>query len=221
MKFSTRRLMIIKSNSQIIFMISAATAITVFSLVASRALTNQMAYQGRVIDEKSKALSQIKNNVASVNKLITAYNELQGSTKNVISGNRDGIGDRDGDNIKIILDALPSKYDFPALTASIEKMFAYPQAPKLESITGLDDEINQLKTSVDSSAPVAIPFQLTFSGKYASIQELLASLQLSIRPISVNSIDISGSESDMKIILTAQTYYQPEKIRNIKTKVIK
>ncbi len=222
MKFSTKRLLIVKANTQVTVMIAVATAITMFSLVASRALLNQQAYQGRVIDRKTKSLNQLKSNVAAVSKLQAAYLEFQNSAKNTIGGDSVGTKDRDGDNTKIILDALPSKYDFPALTSSIEKIFALVPTTKLESITGSDDELNQLKTPASPSlSSVAIPFQISYSGSYLAIQSLLATLQSSIRPMQVNSIEFSGRDSAMKVKITAQTYYQPEKVRSLKTEVIK
>ena len=76
-------------------------------MVASRALWSQRGYQSRVISEKEKAVSQLESNIAATNQLAISYNAFVSTPDNVIGGNPNGTGDRDGNNAKIVLDALP------------------------------------------------------------------------------------------------------------------
>lgn len=217
---STKRIQINKANTRMVGAIAGASVIVIFSLVASRALMSQRAYQSRVISEKTKAVNQLKDNVKSVQNLATSYSAFVGTSSNVLGGNPSGTGDKDGDNARIILDALPSKYDFPALATSLEKILT-SNSYKVNSITGTDDELQQQNTSSPSPAPVEIPFQISITGAYASMKDLITTLEKSIRPIQIQTLQLSGSDSNMQVSISAKTFYQPEKNLTITTKEIK
>jgi hypothetical protein len=121
-----------------------------------------------------------------------------------------GTGDRDGSNSKIILDALPDGYDFPALTSSIEKILG-DTGVKVSNITGTDDQINQ-SANVSSPTPqaISIPFSFTVSdANYASATQLITRLGQSIRPIQIDTLEITGGADKMTVTVSAHTYYQP------------
>jgi Tfp pilus assembly protein PilO len=224
MNISTKRVLIDKANTSIIIIISVASALVSFSLVASKALISQQGYQSRVIKEKVKARDQLKANSDNVKKLVSSYSDFVNQDINVISGVKSGSGDRDGDNAKIILDALPSKYDFPALASSIEKIMNVPNV-SLVSFTGTDQELTldlpTASTAPASSSAVEIPITLSLKGPYVDLQNALSVLQRSIRPIQVLSLDFSGSDSSMSLSISAKTYYQPSIGLTINSRVIK
>ena len=114
-KPSEKRLLINQANSRIVAVTTAASFIVVFCLVASYTLVGELAYQNRVLGKKKAALSQLKTDINSVQTLETSYTAFVQTPQNVLGGNTHGQGGMDGDNAKIVLDALPSKYDFPAL----------------------------------------------------------------------------------------------------------
>jgi hypothetical protein len=217
---SAKRVQIDKANARIVVIIAGASALVILSLVASKALLSQRAYQSRVIAEKTKALGQLKSNADAVQKLVISYSAFVGSLDNVLGGNSTGTGDRDGDNAKIVLDALPSKYDFPALATSLEKILTSSNY-KIDAITGTDDEVRQQNTTTPSPAPVEIPFQITVSGNYGSIKDLLAILERSIRPIQIQTLEFSGNDNNLRATITAKTFYQPAKDLTITTKEVK
>ena len=119
---SAKHLQINKANSNMVIIIAVAAFVVVFSLVASRALLEKSSYQRRVIAAKQKASNQLKANVEASKSLQASYKTFVSNPNNIIGGNPSGSGDNDGDNAKITLDALPSQYDFPALTSSLEKI---------------------------------------------------------------------------------------------------
>lgn len=217
---SIKRVEIVRANARIVAVIAISSALVAFSLVAARSLLSQRSYQSRIITEKNKALRQLKDNIEASKTLVNAYTAFVNESANVIGGNPGGSGDKDGDNAKIVLDALPSKYDFPALAASLEKILSNP-GYKIDSITGTDDEINQFNTSSPSPTPVEIPFQIVVSGNYAAMQGLVGTLERSIRPFHLLTVELSGNDAAMKATITAKTYYQPEKNLNITTKEIR
>ncbi len=217
---STKQLLINKANAQMVLASAIAAFLVIFSLVASRALLGQRGYQARVITEKEKAVKQLKANVKAVGELATAYTNFESTAENIIGGNPKGTGDRDGANAKIVLDALPSQYDFPALATSLEKILTDPSY-KINSITGTDDELNQQNTTSPTPVPIEMPFQITVSGAYGSMQNLVGTLERSIRPFQVSKLDFSGKDSNIQATVSAKTFYQPAKNLTIKTKEIK
>lgn len=216
---SSKRLQIDKANASMVVFLAVAAFVAVFSLVASRALLSQRSYQSRVITEKKKALAQLKANNIAADQLVNSYKAFVSAPDNIIGGLPSGSGDRDGDNAKIVLDALPSKYDFPALATSVEKILT-ARNYKIQSITGIDDELNQSKASEVAIQPVEIPFETTISGNFDAAQGLLDVFQLSIRPIQIVKIEFSGADTTLNVSVTAKSYYQPQKTVKITLKEV-
>jgi Tfp pilus assembly protein PilO len=219
---ATKRVQVNKATATIVAVVGAASFVTVFSLVACKALLSQRAYQSRVITEKEKAKKQLIENAQAVESLKVQYKAFVETGENVLGGNPKGSGEKDGDNARVVLDALPSKYDFPALTASLEKLLTGNNNFKIDTIAGSDDELAQDAASTQGEVkPVEMPFQIGITGNYQSIQDLTKLLERSIRPIAFQSINMDGTESEMKYFVSATTYYQPTKKFNVTTKEVK
>jgi hypothetical protein len=212
--------MIDKSQTTMVAAAGAAAFVLVFALVASKSMIGQMTYQNRVISAKKAAVSQLKDNISATSTLVNSYKAFVNTSQNVLGGNPAGKGGQDGDNAKVVLDALPSKYDFPALATSLEKLIT-AQNLQIQSITGTDDEVAQ-SNNQGSVTPQAVPmpFQLSVTGSYEGIKNLISAFNRSIRPFQIQSVQMSGNQSNMTLTLTAQTFYQPEKDFNVTKKVI-
>jgi len=215
---SSKHMQISKATAMMVSIIAAASFITVFSVIACQALLSQRAYQSRVIAGKQKAKNQLDANLNAVNTLVTQYKVFDGASSNVLGGNPTGTGSNDGDNAKIVLDALPSKYDFPALATSLEKLL---KGYKVGSISGNDDAIAQASPNNSTPQPVEMPFQISLTSDYQSSINFLTTLERSIRPIKVNSLTITTSDGNLSLSILANTYYQPSKNLTITTKVVK
>lgn len=214
-KLSTKHNQINKENTTIFIVVAVAAFITVFSLVSLKALVDKRSYQSRVITRKEAAKKQLETNVSAVQALEASYIEFASRSTNIIGGSSAGEGDRDGDNARIVLDALPSKYDFPALTSSLEKILSQNSAYQLESITGTDEEISQ-RDNTSSAEPVPMPFSVSVRGNDNAVKQLLNTLERSIRPVTVQRLSLSSSGAGVEVEVQAQTYYKPEKQLNIK-----
>jgi hypothetical protein len=219
---TVKHLLIDKANTTMLAIISVASFLVVFSLVASKSLLSQNAYQQRVIKEKEKTLKQLRENNKNVTSLVDSYHSFANSTQNLLGGNPAGTGPKDGDNPKIVLDALPSKYDFPGLSSSVEKVLK-DGGYAVEKISGIDDELAQQQAAkTDSTAPVPMPFLLSFSSSYDGTKKLFTTFEHSIRPIYVNKITlVAVNNSQLKTTIDANTFYQPAKELKITTKVVK
>jgi Tfp pilus assembly protein PilO len=218
----TKRVAISKANTQMVAILAVASFITVFCLIASKTMFGQISYQNKVVSAKNKASLQLRKNLEAFDSLVTSYKSFDGASTNVIGGQKDGSGDNDGSNSKIVLDSLPSIYDFPALTSSIEKIIS-DNGLKADSVTGADDQLNQ-QSNLNSPEPkpVDIPFSFSIkSADYSSVQRLVTALQRSARPIVVDSIEITGGQSNMAMTVNAHTFYQPGKSVNVKSEVVK
>jgi hypothetical protein len=219
----TKRALISKANSTMVLATGIAAFVFIFSAVASKALFSQAAYQNKVISQKRKALSTLKSDIGAVDTLKASYKSFVETPRNVLGGNPTGTGDQDGDNAKIVLDALPSKYDFPALTASLEKLIT-SQGLEIQAINGTDQEADQAtKQSSPTPAPIEVPFQVRVSGSSESVKNLLDVFERSIRPVQVQKVEIDSAAQGGNVvaIIDAQTFYQPEKSLKIKTEVVK
>jgi len=219
---STRRLAISKANAQMVGIVAIASFVTVFCLVASKAVFSQNQYQSKVITAKTVAKKQLQTNIANFNTLVSHYDQFNSTNPNIIGGNINGSGDNDGDNSKIILDSLPSVYDFPALTSSVEKILT-DRGFNVSSITGTDDQINQ-QNNTSSVSPQVVPMPFTFTvtnANYSSVSQLVTALQNSVRPIQIDSMTLSGGASNMTVTVNAHTYYQPGKSVSVTKKAIK
>ncbi|MET1032951.1 MAG: type 4a pilus biogenesis protein PilO [Candidatus Saccharimonadales bacterium] len=218
----TKRALITKANSTMVYATAIAAFLVVFSAVASKALISQATYQNRVISVKKKALATLNGDLNAVNSLKESYQSFVGTPRNVLGGNPTGTGDQDGDNAKIVLDALPSKYDFPALATSLEKLIN-SQGLQIQGITGTDDELAQAANKESTTPqPISVPFQVRVTGGYDATKNLLSVFERSIRPVQITKVEVSGDKGGtVTTTIDAKTFYQPEKSLKIQTQVVK
>lgn len=216
---SVKRALIEKSSATIVAVTAVACFVVVFSLVASWALFDQFNYQGRVIDADQKALNQLKSDIQSTKSLEASYNAFISTPTNAIGGDPKGSGPQDGSNAKIILDALPSKYDYPALVNSLENILT-GQSVTIQSITGTDAAASQGLQSSNTPAPQPMPFQVVVTGSYDSIQSVVSAFERSIRPFQTMTLELSGDQSQLTLTINAQTFWQPGKSLDIKKQII-
>ena len=221
-KVSIKHIEISKANTQVVIIAGLAGFLTVLCLVSSQAYISQNSYLSKVITKKQVAYKQLTVNIEATKKLTSAYDDFQNQPKNILEGDPKGEGQNDGPNSKLVLDALPSSYDFPALTSSIEKILTIRNL-KVESITGIDDELAQVDAQ-SSPNPQAVPMVFSFKIKnatYTQVQDVVKALTLSIRPIHVDTLIITGGNTDMSLEVTAHTFYQPPKNLVIKSETVK
>jgi len=219
---STKRALITQANKRIVVATAVATFVFMFSAVAANTLVRQMIYQNRVISERKKALQIAEDSIVASEQLKVSYDAFLNTPQNLLGGNPAGSGDRDGNNAKIVLDALPAHYDFPALATSIEKL-VNDKGLTFVSMTGTDDALMQQENvSSASPAPIEMPFEFSVRGSYTAVQALVDDLERSIRPFQVTKVDVSadGDGGDVTIKISAKTFFQPAKNLNVKEEVV-
>jgi Tfp pilus assembly protein PilO len=220
---SLKRLQTDKENRTMIVAAAIASCIVIFVLISGHTLIGQMSFHSKVISAKQTAYNQLQQDIIADNRLNASYQQFAGKSTNIIGGSSTGTGAKDGDNGKVILDALPSQYDFPALTTSIQSLLS-SQGVNIDGITGTDEQASVSSsgaivatsgsTSTTTSTPIgdsiAMPFQFNVDGSYQSIENLFTTFEASIRPFQFQTFQISGNQSDLTLSVTAQTFYQPQ-----------
>lgn len=223
LEVSTKRLAISKANTQMIIVAAVAAFISVFCIVAADYLFNLQSYQSKVISADKTADRQLTLDVASENSLIKSYQQFVDQSQTVTGAttykNNNGIV---YNNATVILDALPSRYDFPALASSIAKLLNQGNF-NASSIGGTDQSATMsVNTASPNPQPVAMPFSFVVSNtNYAAVQSLFQEMQSSIRPLQIDSLTLSGSDSDLTVTVNAHTYYQPQKIFTIQRETMR
>lgn len=219
-KKSGKQLQIDKANAAIVLIVSLAAVVTAFSLVGVKSLLSQQAFQARVISQQKDTLKVADADIDALKKLSASYDAFDNASSNIIGGVSAGTGPKDGNNSKIVLDALPNQYDFPALISSMENLLT-SRGFKIKTLSGIDDIALAESASQTKPVPVEIPFQVGVVGSFTSVQDLVGVFERSIRPISLQNIKISGSDDSLELSVNAKTYYQPGKNLNVTNKVIK
>jgi hypothetical protein len=219
------RIKLDKAQSSMMITVAVATIITVFCLMGAKALLSQGAYQHRVISARQASIKQVNTNIANANTLATHYNDVfEGDSPANIIGGRNTKSDQaqppDGDNGTIVLHALPTTYDFPALLTSVSKILSSHGVTN-QSISGSDESPNFKNDPVPKPSPVQIGLSASGTSTYEVTQQVISDFERSIRPFDINKLAISGNQSSMTLSFDLTTYYQQAKTTALTSKEIK
>lgn len=223
-KISSKHLEIDKNQSTIILVIAIATIVTVFCLMSSRALLSKAAYQRKVINERQKSLTQLEKNIKDAQVFLGQYNNVFNgdSPKNIINGRNikdPNAKPPDGSNPRIVLNALPTTYDFPALVTSLAFILSSNNI-NAPSIVGLDSSVTIDSKPSPNPQVVMIPVSISGTTTYAGAEKLIKDLERSIRPFDATKLSLSGSGATV-VNLDANTYFQPAKTLTVTQKEVK
>lgn len=221
---SAKEIKIDKTNSSALAIVAVSVAIVVFCLFSAKALLTQGAYQRRVVNAKQDTVEQLETNIESAKTLTSQYDVFEKANPNAIGGKSD-VPDNavppDGKNSRIVLDALPISYDFPALISSLNKLLDLNRMEN-KSIGGSDQGMSFTSDPSGNPQPVTIQaIPLSGTSNSGRIKNLLLDLERSTRPYDVTSMQINGSNSNMTLVLNLNTYYQPAKKIILEDKEVK
>lgn len=219
-EMSLKKIALSKANAQMVAVTAIAAFITVFCLVGTNYLLGLRSYQAKIIAADHSADSNLKADNIAKNNLVNSYESFVNENPNVLGSNNQSVNGYVYNNATIILDALPSTYDFPALTSSLQALQT-ASGLKFSSIGGSDESATVSSAPSVDPSPVAIPFTFTVNQtSYQAIQNLFSTMQKSIRPLQVDSITISGADTNITLTVNAHTYFQPGKQFNISSETI-
>ncbi len=194
----SKREQVVKAGLTVLIVVAVSSVIVMFSVMSMRFLWQQKSYNSRVIKTKTEARDQLTTNLKNIDKLSQQFGELNSSETT---------------NSKTILHALPPVYDYAALASSIDS---------LASLSGVSSDTNIGEDTSSSalnfattSQPVEIPLNLNIKGSYDAIRTYIDNLERSIRPIQIQALTYTGTNSDLQILIEAKTYYQPARALDV------
>lgn len=211
----SKRARVDKDKSIIFAVVSVAAIITVAALMMAKGLWSQANYLNSVADKKETAVNQLKDNKEAVVSLEAAYKTFKDQNPNLLGGSSTGTEDRDGDNARLILDSLPSKYDFPALATSLERLLT---GYEINGISGTDDTVSQ--AAAPTGNVIEMPFSVDVTTNYENLKSLINSFNRSIRPFQIMTLKFRGTSDNLQANIQAKTYYQPEHGLEITSEVV-
>lgn len=219
------RTQIDKAKSSMVVVVALSTVVTIFCLISTKSLLSQGNYQRQVINERNKAVKQLKANITAANQLKRNFEEVfqNSGPINIIGGKNDksqAAIPPDGDNARIVLNALPSSYDFPALVTSMDKILK-SNGVSSPSVGGTDQPVGAVNAPAANPEPIRIDVPISGTANFTQLKTLMNDLQRSIRPYDITSLQISGNNSNMSFNFQMHTYYQPPKSLDVGSKVQK
>jgi len=218
---SVKHEIIDKSNSRMILTIGIAVFIFIFSIFSAKALISQSLYHNRIITEKEKALTQLNANKKSVEELKKSFDSFKAESPNLLGGISSGTGPLDGNNAKLILNSLPGSYDYPALSSSFEKILK-EGGYDIASIGGAEDvDLASSNAPSGTAQPIEIPYAFSVSSDVDGTKNLLQTLESSIRPMYVDSLEIQVGENILQTRVSLHTFFTQPKTFDLGSKEIK
>ena len=185
------------------WVVVAAVAVS-FCLAAGQYLFTKWQYNNKVLGAKYKASEVLTQNLVNAKSLTDEVNAL-------IADNSLSLvkTDPDDSNLKSILDALPTTADPAALATSLQLAVLNRSGVTIESIT-VPPESDATATTV-TATPQEMRFGFIVSGSYKKVEDMMHDLERTIRPIKIISINLNGSDNNLRASVEAVTYFQPSK----------
>lgn len=198
----------IQHTNKLVFIWVAAAAIAVtIAIVLSQFLIREFWFNGKILSALGTSNDTLKSN-------IQAYDSLKGEVVKLLANSR--LNDlrvnknAGGDNaLQVVIDAMPTSDDRLALAASLQQSVLNRSGVKIDQLTFTDTGVTEptQETIVSDSDFIEVPFTFKATGTYDQLKNMFADLQLSIRPISVTNIKLSGTSSTMTAEIQANTFY--------------
>lgn len=199
---------VLSTNNLVAILAICSLAAVLVSVFITKSLVGKIVHNGKVLDKKTAASKQLAANVEAVNALADKYNDL-------------------GGRVTLVMDALPTKPDFPAIVAMTEAMAGFSGVrlksvnTALETPTVAANTAQTVVTPSGISTPLPFSYTVSVAGNYDNIIKFLSSLEISSRPVQVLSIAQSGTTTDQSVDIRVQTYYQAVADTSLKTEVVK
>ena len=135
------------------------------------------------------------------------------SQANLIGGKNDksqNANPPDGDNARIVLNALSTTYDYAGLLSSVAKILSINGVTN-PSIGGTDASATSSSTPSPAPKPVSIQLNVAGQGNYEQVKAVVHDFERSIRPFKVTQMQLNGTNAVMNFSMQVTTYYQVAK----------
>jgi Tfp pilus assembly protein PilO len=115
---------------------------------------------------------------------------------------------------------LPATLDPSALATSLQQIVLSKSGVTIENIAVPQELQATGETKALAATPQTISFSFVVSGSYDKIHQMVTDIERTIRPIQINSINITGTDASLRASVNATTYYQPSKTVTVQEKTI-
>lgn len=221
-----KRTQISKANRTMFLWIAGASALVGFAVVASIFLAQKLYFNEKVLLAKNKTVSTLNAN----NKVVS---ELQSQVRALdANGDLAKVKAADSDqSIQVILDALPSDANSPALGASLQTRLL-ADIPGLTLISLQVDPVQGIESLADAGVESGavegtggtanqITFQFSVSGNQDALLQALTKLERSIRTIDITRLQIENQGAAQVMTIQGRAFYEPAKNVTLYDKVVK
>lgn len=183
-------------SNQMLMAVLAVVSLMVFAVcfIAGKSFVSKMTFNNLVISKKTIAKKQLEKNLASIPDLKRNYAAMETKSDQVLR-------------------SLPIKTDFTGLASSLETI-AGTSGVVLNSVNL--GSVGQ----VAEDAPIPFGFTVSVNGNYANLLQFLQNIELSARPMKVESVNFSGSTNDVAATVVMSSYFQAAADLNLKTETI-
>jgi len=217
-----KRQQIDSSKKTMFISIAVVAFIAGISIVVGVFLVKQIIFHARIIAFKQGTISTINRNIEAVDELKDNVRVLATD-----SGLNSVKIKEDSSALQSILDALPAEPNADALGASLQNRFVDEvDGLSIDNLVvnpvGSEEEYAvETETVSEESLGTAISFQMVVSGSADSLKELLTRFERSIRVIELDLVEVQASERHLTMSIIGRAYYEPARVIELGTKVIK
>lgn len=187
----------LSTSNLIAVSILVAVLSVVLAIIIGRMLVSNLMLNARVIGKKTTASKQINTNYDNLKGLQSSYSSL-GALRETASN------------------ALPIKPELPLLWAMMENIGTTSGV----STTSVTSVVTSDVTAPAGGSVQQLPITVSVQGSYAAIQTYLKNIELSTRPLRVNNVTLSGTNTNMQANLLITTYYQGPADLNVGSEVV-
>lgn len=207
-----KRQQIAGTRKQVFIWVALASAAVVVCLMVGLNLFQRIQYQMKVNSELAKTEKTLKSSADAIDGLIKNVDALRADSALTLPN----LKSDDSTVFQVVIDALPTEDDSVDLSSSLQGKVLAGTGVSIDSLLvegtkQVEDEEDATASSDSSAFPTAegISFSVKVTGGYGSIQNVLKNIERTIRPITINSIKLDGSDSSLTATIEATTYYSP------------
>ena len=213
-----KRAQIASANKQMFIWVAVAAIVVSVCVVLAFNFGQRIIYQFKVNGKLGDTSRTLKDNLATIDTLTTNVNKL--NTNQDL--NLPNLKSDSSTPLQVVLDALPTENDQVSLGASLQQNILASSGVTIQqiSVTGSSVSAAPATTTTTtatndataSNQPTAQPiaFNLILVGNYDNIQKALQNIEKTIRPITINNVNLQGTDNNLQATISATTYYVPK-----------
>lgn len=195
--------------------IAIAAAALSFCVATGQFLFNKWLHNNRVVAAKQTALQTLSSNITNAKELTSEVDALVANE--ALASVKTNAGDP---NTKSVLDALPTTFDPAALATSLQQAVLNRSGASIDNIA-VPQEVGSIASSELPAGPQEMRFTFAATGSYDQIRSTILDVERTIRPMRIISLNLIGSDNNLRATVECVTYYQPAKNVGVKKEVIK